>query len=78
MPTLKDMVESILITEITRLYERAVMPGGLTVEEIRKLEVLVKIKEVENVEDTKNKKINRKQLSLDELEKIALKPDDHK
>jgi len=44
---LKAKIESILITEITKLYEKAGSPLGLTVDDVKKLEVLVKIKDLE-------------------------------
>lgn len=43
---LKDKIESILITEINKLYEKAALMG-LSVEDVRKLEILVKIKDLE-------------------------------
>ena len=72
--TLKQMIESILITEITRLYEQAAMPGGLSIEDVKKLEVLVKIKDVENVED--RRKTNSTNKTLDELIKLAKSKDE--
>lgn len=68
--SLKQMIESILITEITRLYERASNPVGLSIEDVKKLEVLVKIKDVENVEDRK-KSSNSPERTIDELIKLA-------
>ena len=44
---LKAKIESILITEITKLYEKAASPLGLTIDDVKKLEVLVKIKDLE-------------------------------
>lgn len=69
--SLRNMIESILITEITRLYDKAIVPPGLSPEDMRKLEILVKIKDLENPDESKNRKINPLNKSVEELMRIA-------
>lgn len=47
MSDIKAKIESILLTEIDRLCIIAASPLGLTVDDVKKLEILVKIKELE-------------------------------
>lgn len=68
MSKLRDKIESIIISEVDKLYEKAAH-GGLTVEDIRKLEVLVKIKDLENISGSEEKKDEQRQRagSVEEL-----------
>jgi len=76
MKSLRNMIESILITEITKLYEKAATPMGLSIEDVKKLEVFVKIKDLENPEEPKDQ-INPLNKTLKELKELAKsgKPD---
>ena len=70
MSNLKDMIETILITEVTKLYNSAATPMGLTSEETRKLETYVKVlKDFDNLHDNVKKKPKAK--SIESLLKIV-------
>lgn len=75
MSDLKEKIESIIITEVNKLYEKAAGPG-LTVEDIRKLEVLVKIKDIENIpgiKENEEKRFGQNKLSKDEAAALVKK-----
>lgn len=74
--TLKNMIESILITEITRLYESAASPVGLTLEDVRKLEIFVKIKDLENAESNSDEESDLKDVPIEQLIAIAKSQND--
>jgi len=76
MSQLKSMIESILITEIKRLYEMAATPTGLTNEETKKLETFCKILHIfDDLHDTP-KKSKPIQASMEELIRLAKTPTD--
>jgi len=70
MSNIKDMIETILITEVTKLYNSASTSIGLTSEETRKLEVFVKVLKDFDTLHNNVKRVKSKPQSIEKLLKI--------
>jgi hypothetical protein len=75
-----EMIESIIITEITRLFNRAADPTGLSFEDVRKLEVYCKIYDSHKENDPKKKTAEGAKPNILEILKALkeTKPNDEK
>lgn len=73
MSRMKDMIETIIITEITRLYEKASTPLGLSGDETKKLKVYVEILEVFDDIHDNSKNENKPKFTPEELLKLVSK-----
>lgn len=71
MANLDNMMETILIQEITRLYNLSGKGIGLSKEDMEKFHILARIKDTLKMSDDDKKKINPMNKKLSELVRIA-------
>lgn len=78
--TVKQQIHQIIISEVAKYYQKAITPAGLSLEDLKCLEIIAKMSEFEqDIKFSESNEAVAKELSVEDLLKVVrtAQPDDN-